>query len=51
MVEYANEKYANDRISFKTVDIATKDIKKILPEKHFSKIFSCHCLHWVQDQR
>ncbi|XP_054286595.1 juvenile hormone acid O-methyltransferase-like [Macrosteles quadrilineatus] len=51
MVEYANEKYANDRISFKTLDIATKDIKKQLPEKHFSKIFSCHCLHWVQDQR
>uniref|UniRef100_A0A1B6H741 phosphoethanolamine N-methyltransferase n=1 Tax=Homalodisca liturata TaxID=320908 RepID=A0A1B6H741_9HEMI len=51
MIEYANEKFANDKIRFKTLDIATKDIKKHFPEKYFSKIFSCHCLHWIQDNK
>ena len=49
MVDFANETFGTDSISFSHMDIAkVQHPRDVFPEG-FDKIFSLYCLHWVKD--
>lgn len=50
MVDFANSHYKQKKVSFITMDVATKELPVDM-EEEFHHIFSFYCLHWIQDQR
>jgi len=49
MVDYANDAYSTEWMSFQQMDIARISRPRDLFPQGFHKIFSLYCLHWVKD--
>ena len=49
MVEFANESFGSETISFNQMDIGkTQHLRDLFPAG-FDKVFSLYCLHWIKD--
>ena len=49
MVEFANESFASETITFQKMDIVKIHNPRDIFPLGFDKIFSLYCLHWVRD--
>lgn len=50
MLLFAKTKCRSDKVSFRKLDISTKEVPTDF-EENFDHVFSFYCLHWVQNQR